>query len=380
VPSGLAASRRRLSDYVAETVNRWRGGGNDGQRIAVGLLIAAAGGILVVSVINERWAPPSAYFLPLLAGSLLLRFTQLVALSVLTLVMASLTLVLNGDSLLDARIAILVVAIGIILFQAAQFHSGLPGAMSGAMLTDLRKKLHSQGRIGDLPAGWRGQSELATSGGVKFAGDFVVSTISSDSSQFEVVLVDVSGKGVQVATAALQFAGALGGLIGSLPPLGLFAAANDFLLRQGWPEGFATAVHVAVDLRTGDYSVINAGHPPAMRWRAQAGAWELDAARGMALGVSERIEFTATSGRLEVGDALLLYTDGMVEVPGQDLTEGINWLRMEATRMASQGFTGGAARLIATAVGRNDDRAVVLLDRRGIGMLGADRPVVTAGA
>lgn len=380
MPSGSAGLRRRVGDYVTETVSRWRGGGRDGQWIATGLLAVVAVAIFLATLINHRWVPPAAYVLPLLAGSLLLRFRQLLALSVTTFVLALLTVIIAKDGHFDPILLILLVTIGTLLFQAGQLQSGLPGAMSGAMLGDLRERLESQGRIGALPEGWRGQSELATSGGVKFAGDFVVSRVSSDATQLEVMLVDVSGKGVQVATASLQFAGALGGLLGSLPPLRLFAAANDFLLRQGWNEGFATAVHVLVDLTTGEYSIINAGHPPAMRWQAAVAEWELDRASGIALGVSERIEFTQTTGQLGVGDALLLYTDGMVEAPGQDLAEGIDWLRMQATRMASGGFADGAARLLATAINRNDDRAVVLIDRRGMGQRDADRPGVTAGA
>ena len=104
---------------------------------------------------------------------------------------------------------------------------------------------------------------MLSAGGAKFAGDFLVANLSDDKTQLEMVLVDVCGKGVGAGTQSLQFAGALGGLIGSLPPLGLFSAANDFLLRQHWDEGFATAVHVLVHLDTGEYSIINAGHPPA---------------------------------------------------------------------------------------------------------------------
>ncbi len=127
------------------------------------------------------------------------------------------------------------------------------------------------------------------------------------------VLVDVCGKGVAAGTQSLQFAGALGGLIGALPPLGLFAAGNDFLIRQNWDEGFATAVHVLVDLTTGDYSIINAGHPPALRWDSASSVWEIDGARGTALGIMKRPDFHQTTGRLEVGDALMFYTDGVVE-------------------------------------------------------------------
>ena len=80
------------------------------------------------------------------------------------------------------------------------------------------------------------------------------------------ILVDVCGKGTSAGPAALQFAGALGGLLGSLPPVELFRAANDFLLRQPEDEQFATAVHLIVDLEEGTYEITSAGHPPALRY------------------------------------------------------------------------------------------------------------------
>jgi hypothetical protein len=65
---------------------------------------------------------------------------------------------------------------------------------------------------------------------------------------------------------------------------------------------------------------------------------------------------------------MLLYTDGMVEAPGEDIDEGIDRLLGEAERMvASGGCTeSGAAALVTEmqkAVGGSDDRALVLLWR-----------------
>ena len=64
-----------------------------------------------------------------------------------------------------------------------------------------------------------------------------MANLYDDETRLEMVLVDVCGKGVSAGTQSLQFAGALGGLIGALPPLGLFAAGNDFLLRQNGTTG-----------------------------------------------------------------------------------------------------------------------------------------------
>ena len=82
------------------------------------------------------------------------------------------------------------------------------------------------------------------------------------------------------------------------------------------------------------------------------------------LGVTEDATFTGESGRLDRGDALLLYTDGLVEVAGRDLSEGIDKLLGEAERLVTRGFRHGARQLIdAVAAGDGDDRALVLIWR-----------------
>ena len=238
------------------------------------------------------------------------------------------------------------------------------------MLVDLRDRLQSQGTVPPLPAGWSSQSALKYAGGTRFSGDFLVATLSDDESTLEMVLVDVCGKGVAAGTRSLQLAGALGGLIGALPPNGLFAAANSFLLRQKWDDGFATAVHVLVNLRSGEYTIISAGHPPALRWDAQTRTWDLDGARGLALGIAERPEFHQTVGRLAEGDALMFYTDGVVESRSRDFTTGVEWLRERAKEIVQDGFAGAPERIMAE-VDAGDDRAILILARTNTSVTGA---------
>nr|WP_256435519.1 PP2C family protein-serine/threonine phosphatase [Aeromicrobium sp. CFBP 8757] len=207
---------------------------------------------------------------------------------------------------------------------------------------------------------------MVSSGGTKFAGDFLVANLSDDETRLEMVMVDVCGKGVAAGTQSLQFAGALGGLIGALPPLGLFSAGNDFLLRQKWDEGFATAVHVLIDLRTGDYSITNAGHPPALRWDAADRDWVVDGARGTALGITKLADFHQTTGTLGVGDALMFYTDGVVETRTQDFTSGIEWLRATAGDIVAKGFDQASRKIIKQVTAGDDDRAVLILNRTAV--------------
>nr|WP_253945248.1 PP2C family protein-serine/threonine phosphatase [Nocardioides sp. zg-DK7169] len=177
------------------------------------------------------------------------------------------------------------------------------------------------------------------------------------------VLVDVCGKGVDAGPDALQFAGALGGLIGALPPEPLMRAANAFLLRQPSDEALATAVHVLVDLESGDYGIHSAGHPPALRWDGES--WSLDSARGTSLGIVDDPDLEATRGRLEPGEALMFYTDGVVESRSASLDDGIAWLRSVGAEAMRAGLAGAAGRIIAQVPRGDDDRAVLILARTG---------------
>ena len=71
-------------------------------------------------------------------------------------------------------------------------------------------------------------------------------------------------------------------------------------------------------------------------------------------------------GVLQRGDALMLYTDGLVEAPGRDIDVGTDRLLGEAERMLTSGFRAGAPALVAAMqreIGGSDDCALVLLWR-----------------
>jgi hypothetical protein len=73
-----------------------------------------------------------------------------------------------------------------------------------------------------------------------------------------------------------------------------------------------------------------------------------------------------TTGTLRPGDALMLYTDGLVEGPGRDIDAGIDLLLGEADRLVTSGFRAGAARLVQTMQGtgpNSDDCALALIWR-----------------
>jgi serine phosphatase RsbU (regulator of sigma subunit) len=241
---------------------------------------------------------------------------------------------------------------------------GLSVGRGESMLLELRDKLQGQGELPDLPAGWYADVAQRSAGGSTFGGDFIVSTLADGGKRLELGVVDVSGKGLDAGTRALLLSGALGGLLGAVAPERFLAAANDYLFRQEWAEGFATALHVTIDLKSGHYRLTNAGHPPAVHYAGGSGRWQPIELGGMVLGLVPHMEPGVAEGQLQQHDALLLYTDGLVEVPGRDLAVGTDRLLGAAESLIPRGFDGGADVLIdLVAPAAKDDRAVVLLWR-----------------
>lgn len=343
----------------------WRTGSREGQLFALALLLAGVTVSLLVSLRSYELMPLTAYFVWLLSGMLLLRFVPLLVLCTWTVGCAvAATLVDGGLTVVrSVAMATMVVSVALLLYHSRRQRSGLPGSLGEAMLADLRDRLQAQGRVPGLPAGWHSQTAMVAAHGAGYAGDFLVADLDEEQRHLELILVDVCGKGVDAATQALQFSGALGGLIGALPPVALMEAANAYLLRQFADDSFATAVHVFVDLDTGRYSVVSAGHPPALRWCAAEGEWQVDHARGTALGIEPRPELVASTGELAVGEALLFYTDGVVESRTTDLDEGIAWLRRTARAAIVDGYRGAARRIVRQVARGDDDRAVLILSR-----------------
>jgi hypothetical protein len=374
VSNALGAVVRGLSTYVQQRVDAWRTGSRASQAFLLVLLLAAVGAAVGFGALADAVVPTSLWFLFLMLGMMLLRFVPLMVLTGVLYAVAVWSSVVAGFERDSGRpsLWIFVVAALLAIYQSSRQRSGLPMALSEAVLTQLRDRLQRQGVVPPLPTGWRSESATITAHGPSYAGDFLVADLR-EGRWLEMALVDVCGKGTSVGPQALQFAGALGGLIGALPPEELMAAANNFLLRQDSDESLATAVHLKVDLVTGDYTITSAGHPPALHWHLGQRGWSVDNARGMALGVIPDAEFTPSKGRLRPGEALLFYTDGVIESAGRDLDDGIDWLRHEALQVVdARGFTGMPRRVLKKVPRGDDDRAMLVLERLPLTSPGRD--------
>ena len=364
--SAVGTVLRGVASYVQQRVDGWRTGSRGSQAFLLGVLVAMVALTALLGALVEVKVPVVMWLLFLMVGTMLLRFLPLLLLAVVlggVAVWTSMTTQFAAASR-ESALVIFALALMLAIYQSSRQRSGLPMALSEAVLTQLRDRLQRQGVVPPLPNGWRTQSATITANGPSYAGDFLVADLR-EGRWLEMALVDVCGKGTAVGPQALQFAGALGGLIGALPPAELMAAANAFLLRQESDESLATAVHIKVDLVTGDYTITSAGHPPALHWHLGQRGWAIDNARGMALGVIDEADFTPSKGRLRPGEALMFYTDGVIETADRDLDDGIDWLRHEALKaIDARGFTGLPKRVLKKVPRGDDDRAMLVLERQ----------------
>ena len=358
VPAGRALSRswNRQVRRVRES------------EIAPALLLCAACVLIGLSQYAVMYVPLTTLVIPMVIGNLVLGprtlpWAVVFALGTLVIVVAATPDLLDGRRV-GGVVVIFLIGLIILVSSFRRTRLGVAGARGESMLVDLRDRIYNQARMPELPKDWYAEAVLRSAGGSSFAGDFMVASRSQDGTSMQVAVVDVSGKGEQAGSRSLLLSGAFGGLLGALEPEGFLAAANDYLLRQDWSEGFATAVHVHLDLVTGIFELRSAGHPPGVQLLAGSGRWAIHEAEGPVLGLMPRAEFSVVRGRMERGDALLLFTDGLVETPQRDISLGIDKLLGQGEQLLRGGFEHGAQRLINRLESVNDDRALLLLHRR----------------
>lgn len=331
------------------------------------LLVVLTTGLTVGGLVSPDVVPQAALFLPIVLASIWLGprtlpwFVLFCLVGVLVLIteLPEITTVTVVRVLITFAIALLLI---ITSFRRSKL--GVAGPRGESMFVDLRDRISRQGAIPNLPDLWHVESASRSAGGTSFGGDFIVATRRTDDSALDLVVVDVSGKGVEAGTRSLLLSGAFGGLVTAVTPDRFLAAANEYLLRQEWTEGFATAIQLHLNLRTGDFELRKAGHPPAVWLHAGSGRWSVLDSDGPILGLIEDASFEVVRGRLLPDDALVMYTDGLVETVQRDIGSGIDKLAGRAQGLFPKGYRNAARTLIDGLATRNDDGALVLVHRR----------------
>ena len=147
-------------------------------------------------------------------------------------------------------------------------------------------------------------------------GDFYEISQQADG-RLVIAVGDVAGKG---SPAALLMALLLA-IMRTLLDEGMEAAAlmerlNLQIARHSPSSRFITLFFAVVDPRSGDLVYVNAGHLPPIVRRCD-GTFTRLAQGGIALGLSKKSKYAATSDHLATGDVLVLYSDGITEAESE---------------------------------------------------------------
>ncbi|WP_225802948.1 SpoIIE family protein phosphatase [Streptomyces sp. NK15101] len=201
--------------------------------------------------------------------------------------------------------------------------------------------------------------------GMDVGGDWY-DVIETGQGRLALVIGDVQGHGVAAAATMGQLRSAVRAFaLGGHRPQDVMRGTNRLLIDLD-PGQFASCCYVLLDPETGDARAVRAGHPQPLLRRPDGTAQQVELAGGMVLGVDVRASYPVTRLRLAPGAVLALFTDGLVERPGQDIDEGIGQLSRAFAATGSLSLTETADRLIRearAATSRPDDIALLLAAR-----------------
>lgn len=125
------------------------------------------------------------------------------------------------------------------------------------------------------------------------------------------VIADVSGKGLGAAILTTMLQGALSGMTLGTDPARVFNHVNRFLCDHSEVGRYATVFFGLLD-DDGHLEFINAGHPSPFLIRRGA-AEDAFTEGSFPVGLVPEAEYTAARLKLEPGDTLVLFTDGVTE-------------------------------------------------------------------
>jgi serine phosphatase RsbU (regulator of sigma subunit) len=126
------------------------------------------------------------------------------------------------------------------------------------------------------------------------------------------IVGDATGHGMPAALVMATTRGMLRAVVQSLESPGeVLARVNEALAAEIPPSTFITCFYSILDPESGRFIYANSGHNlPCRRHDDQADELR---ARGMPLGLMPGTEYEEKEALLEVGDSVLLYSDGLVE-------------------------------------------------------------------
>jgi PAS domain S-box-containing protein len=147
------------------------------------------------------------------------------------------------------------------------------------------------------------------------------------------VVGDVAGRGVRAASTMGQLRSVTRAFAlseeGSHAPGDVLTRLNRYQLALPDEDELFTVIYAIVDPRAGVLTWASAGHPPPLLASATGAVSYLEGGEGL-MGLGE-VSYRSIETPIGPGDALILYSDGLVERRGESLDVGLGRLARAAT-------------------------------------------------
>jgi len=125
---------------------------------------------------------------------------------------------------------------------------------------------------------------------------------------------DVAGKGVPAALfMAVSKTLLKANIARASSPAEMLTKVNEELCMESSSGMFVSLVLALLNVKTGDLRICNAGHPAPLRVTMDGKVKPLEGATGIALGAWKGVSYQVTHHKVEPGDTLVFYTDGITE-------------------------------------------------------------------
>jgi sigma-B regulation protein RsbU (phosphoserine phosphatase) len=187
--------------------------------------------------------------------------------------------------------------------------------------------------------------------------------------QLGIVVGDVSGKGIAAALIMAAFrASLIAEIRNNYAMRTTMGKVNRLLWESIEPDRFVTALFGVLDMGARRLTYVNAGHNPALLYRAASDQFETLDPTGPLLGTFETATFKERVVELRPGDVLVMYTDGVTEAmtPAGELF-GEERLRREIEKRreepAAKIVRGIWEAVLAFEAGEQEDDATLVVVR-----------------
>jgi serine phosphatase RsbU (regulator of sigma subunit)/pSer/pThr/pTyr-binding forkhead associated (FHA) protein len=158
--------------------------------------------------------------------------------------------------------------------------------------------------------------------------------VSLPGGRYAVIVGDVAGKGVPAAlmmarlSADVRFS-----LASEEDPAKAIQQINEGFAHHDWSDRFVTMICAVLNPKTGELTLVNAGHMAPLLRRDGGNVEEIgEEAAGLPLGVAPGMDYQSYSHKLEPGDVVTMFTDGFSEAMNADRQlYGIDRLKTQIT-------------------------------------------------